>query len=44
MEWYWWVLIAAVVIVGGYIKLKVLNAWMASQAAKRKAEEEQQEY
>lgn len=25
MEWYWWVLIAAVVIVGGYVKLKVLG-------------------
>lgn len=28
MEWYWWVLIAAVVVVGGYIKLKVLGKWM----------------
>jgi hypothetical protein len=28
MEWYWWVLLVAVIIVGGYIKLKVLGKWM----------------
>ncbi len=36
MEWYWWVLIAAVVVVGGYIKLKVLSKWME----KRKLDEQ----
>lgn len=28
MEWYWWVLLVAVIIVGGYIKLKFLGKWM----------------
>jgi hypothetical protein len=28
MEWYWWVLIALVVVVGGALKLKVLGMLM----------------
>lgn len=31
MEWYWWVLIVAVIVVGGYIKLKVLSKWMENR-------------
>ena len=25
MEWYWWVLIAVVAVVGGYFKLKIFK-------------------
>ncbi len=39
MEWYWWVLIAVVVIAIAYIKLKVLGKMM--EARKRKQAEEQ---
>jgi hypothetical protein len=28
MEWYWWVALGAAVLVGGYVKLKVLGKWM----------------
>lgn len=28
MAWYWWVLIAAVLVVGGYIKVKILTRMM----------------
>jgi hypothetical protein len=41
MEWYWWVLIAAAVVAGGYVKLKLLGKWMASRAAKAEAIEEE---
>jgi hypothetical protein len=34
MEWYWWVLLAAVVVIGGYVKLKVLSKWMESRKRK----------
>jgi hypothetical protein len=34
MEWYWYLLIAVVVIGGGYIKLKVLGKWMESRKRK----------
>lgn len=29
MEWYWWALIAVVVVVGGYIKLKIFKKIMS---------------
>ena len=28
LDWYWWVLIGAVVIVGGYVKLKIFKKLM----------------
>ncbi len=28
LDWYWWVLIGAVVLVGGYAKLKLLKKLM----------------
>lgn len=31
LEWYWWVLIVAVVVVGGYAKLKLLNKIMSKK-------------
>ncbi len=34
MEWYWWLLIAVVVIAGGAIKLKVLGKWLARRKEK----------
>lgn len=29
LAWYWWVLIAAVVVVGGYFKLKIFKNLMS---------------
>lgn len=34
MEWYWWVLIAVVVVGGAYIKLKVLGKWLENRKKK----------
>lgn len=31
MAWYWWVLIGVGVILIGWLKLTVLNAWMAKR-------------
>jgi len=31
LAWYWWILIAAVVVVGGYVKLKLLNKIMSKK-------------
>lgn len=31
LAWYWWVLIALVIVVGGYFKLKVLNKMFAKK-------------
>jgi NADH:ubiquinone oxidoreductase subunit 3 (subunit A) len=31
MEWYWWVLIAVVLVAGATIKLKVLGKWLANR-------------
>jgi hypothetical protein len=39
MEWYWWVLIAAAVVVVGYLKLAVWGKIMASRKAKKAAQQ-----
>jgi hypothetical protein len=31
LAWYWWVLIAVVVVAGGYVKLKLLGKMMAKK-------------
>ncbi|MTI95070.1 MAG: hypothetical protein FH749_06215 [Firmicutes bacterium] len=31
LEWYWWILIAIVVVAGGYVKLKLLKKMMATK-------------
>jgi len=31
LQWYWWVLIAAVLVVGGYLKLKLFKKMMAKK-------------
>jgi hypothetical protein len=41
MEWYWWVLIVAVVVVGGYVKLKVLGKIMEHQKKKNQVFEDE---
>lgn len=33
LAWYWWVLIAAVVVVGGYVKLKIFKKMIAPKSA-----------
>lgn len=38
MEWYWWVLIGAGVVVIGYLKLKVWGTIMAKSKAKKEAQ------
>lgn len=40
MEWYWWVLIAAGVIVIGYLKLKVWNKIKENRKKRNKDTEE----
>lgn len=35
MEWYWWVLIAAVVVVGGYFKLKIFKKLMSKDKSNK---------
>lgn len=40
MEWYWWLLIAAGVIVIGYLKLKVWNKIKAKRKKSRLDTEE----
>lgn len=40
MAWYWWVLIAAVVIVGGYIKVKVFTKMMSSKKERDESSED----
>ena len=32
MEWYWWVVIGVVVVLGGYVKLKLFKSWMDKKA------------
>ena len=39
MEWYWWVLIGAVVIVGGYVKLRIFKNLMQKRNDKNDDEE-----
>lgn len=31
MEWYWWVIIVAAVVMGGYIKIKVLKGMFSKK-------------
>jgi hypothetical protein len=40
MEWYWWVLLGVVIVVGGTVKLKVLNMWMEKRKANQERIEE----
>jgi len=41
MEWYWWVLIVVVFVVGGYVKLKVLGKIMENQKKKKEVFEDE---
>ncbi len=39
MEWYWWVLIAVAVVVGGYFKLKIFKKIMGKKDVPQEEEE-----
>ncbi|MFP4551922.1 MAG: hypothetical protein ACLFNT_14035 [Spirochaetales bacterium] len=41
MQWYWWVLIGVGVVLLGWLKLTVLNRWMASRKANQEPIEEE---
>jgi hypothetical protein len=38
MAWYWWVVIGAVLVVGGYVKVRVLTAMI--RRSKKGADED----
>lgn len=39
LQWYWWVLIGVVVVVGGYLKLKLFKKMMGKKDAPMEDEE-----
>lgn len=41
MAWYWWVLIGVGVVLIGWLKLTVLNKWMAARKANQQPMEDE---
>lgn len=43
MEWYWWVILAIVLIGFAYLKVKIGGAWLQKQKENREKREKQLE-